>query len=123
MNSKGKKNFKKNKVCACCGSNCDLEIDHIAPRAFGHLLDQNKQVLCAKCNRSKGILSIDYAKKLMILEPFIFSLNKKGIKELFNNTSTFSGVLLNPTQKEILKKYVNKNPILAVRQTARQPQN
>lgn len=43
------------KICALCGSSKHPEIDHIIPIAKGGTNEiSNLQVLCRKCNRSKG---------------------------------------------------------------------
>lgn len=42
-------------VCQCCGSNCDLEYDHITPYSCGGSGEpSNIQLLCQPCNRSKS---------------------------------------------------------------------
>lgn len=55
------------KVCAKCGSTEHLHIDHIKPKSLhpGLRLDiSNMQVLCAKCNLSKGNRhTVDYTKR------------------------------------------------------------
>lgn len=44
-----------NWACAYCGSNQDLEIDHIVPLSRGGTEDRsNLQTLCASCNKKKG---------------------------------------------------------------------
>ena len=41
--------------CCQCGSNVDLEFDHIVPLALGGAnTERNLQLLCARCNREKG---------------------------------------------------------------------
>jgi hypothetical protein len=41
--------------CQCCGSNENLEYDHIIPYSCGGKSDDsNIQLLCLKCNRSKS---------------------------------------------------------------------
>lgn len=41
--------------CVRCGSNQNLEFDHIIPVAMGgSSTSRNLQLLCAGCNRSKG---------------------------------------------------------------------
>lgn len=47
--------------CAKCGSDKDLETDHVVPLAMGgkHHID-NLQVLCHTCNTSKGVGEGDY---------------------------------------------------------------
>jgi len=55
------------RVCAKCGSTEHLHIDHIKPKSLhpGLRLDiSNMQVLCAKCNLSKGNRhTVDYTKR------------------------------------------------------------
>lgn len=44
------------KGCARCGAQSDLTIDHIVPLAKGGTNDErNLQILCAPCNRRKGV--------------------------------------------------------------------
>jgi 5-methylcytosine-specific restriction endonuclease McrA len=41
--------------CGFCGTEHDLQIDHIFPVALGGKSDDdNLQVLCGPCNRAKG---------------------------------------------------------------------
>ena len=41
--------------CRQCGSNIELQFDHIIPLAFGGATtEQNLQILCGPCNRRKG---------------------------------------------------------------------
>ncbi|MBX3387541.1 MAG: HNH endonuclease [Phycisphaeraceae bacterium] len=41
--------------CVRCGSNANLEFDHIIPIAMGgSSTARNLQLLCEPCNRSKG---------------------------------------------------------------------
>lgn len=43
-------------ICKYCGSNEDLEIDHIIPLAKGGTNDlDNLQILCRHCNRKKWV--------------------------------------------------------------------
>lgn len=47
--------------CLKCGSDSDLTIDHITPRAYGGLdVRGNYQTLCFSCNSSKGASFADY---------------------------------------------------------------
>ena len=42
-------------ICQCCGSDQNLEYDHIIPFSCGGSSDvSNIQLLCMKCNRSKS---------------------------------------------------------------------
>lgn len=42
-------------ICKCCGSNFNLEYDHIIPYSCGGTsVVSNIQLLCQKCNRSKS---------------------------------------------------------------------
>lgn len=44
-----------NPICASCGSDDHIEIDHILPIALGGTSERfNLQLLCRPCNRSKG---------------------------------------------------------------------
>ena len=46
---------RDNGKCVKCGSNIDLEYDHIKPvSAGGKSTYRNLQLLCQTCNRSKG---------------------------------------------------------------------
>ncbi len=41
--------------CRQCGSNIELQFDHLIPLAFGGATtEQNLQILCGPCNRRKG---------------------------------------------------------------------
>jgi hypothetical protein len=41
--------------CRRCGSNVELQFDHVIPVAFGGATSaENLQILCGPCNRSKG---------------------------------------------------------------------
>lgn len=54
-NSKKKFLKRKFKVCAFCGSNKKLTIDHIIPKSKGGSgRYKNLQVLCRECNIKKG---------------------------------------------------------------------
>lgn len=47
--------------CLACGAEKDLEIDHVLPLSRGGTNEfENLQVLCGRCNRSKGQGAIDY---------------------------------------------------------------
>jgi 5-methylcytosine-specific restriction endonuclease McrA len=47
--------FRHGSICAKCGATEDLTIDHIIPMARGGTNDlENLQILCRKCNSSKG---------------------------------------------------------------------
>ena len=50
--------------CLACGTTSNLTIDHIVPLVKGgsNTID-NKQVLCKRCNDSKGTKTIDYRRK------------------------------------------------------------
>lgn len=42
-------------ACSSCGSNVELQFDHIIPVALGGATsEENLQILCGPCNRSKG---------------------------------------------------------------------
>lgn len=42
-------------MCSACGSNVELQFDHIIPIALGGATsEENLQILCGPCNRSKG---------------------------------------------------------------------
>lgn len=59
---------KYNHTCAACGSTEDLEIDHIIPLSRGGWEDEeNMQVLCRTCNRSKSD-KVDYSQFFIIDE-------------------------------------------------------
>ena len=47
--------------CLCCGSDNELQIDHVIPVSMGgeNKID-NLQLLCKSCNVKKGIRSTDY---------------------------------------------------------------
>ena len=47
--------LKKDSICALCGSNEKLTIDHIKPISKGGKNEiDNIQILCFKCNRNKS---------------------------------------------------------------------
>jgi 5-methylcytosine-specific restriction endonuclease McrA len=47
--------FENNRLCKKCSSSEYLEIDHVQPLSKGGLhIIENLQILCRKCNRSKG---------------------------------------------------------------------
>jgi len=100
MNPNSKRNFKKDKKCACCGTDKNLEIDHIVPAALGGTY-RKKQVLCKECNLKKGVLTIDYTTRTIVIDPWMLSLNKKGVRELFWNTNRFSANMFNPSFKHL----------------------
>jgi hypothetical protein len=104
----------KYQECKCCGSKENLSWDHIRPKVFGNTLAKNnRQILCKKCNWSKGVLSINYNTKTFILEPWILKLEDKDMKSLFRDTDQISAQLfcttsvLNRKYKTIL--YETKN--------------
>ncbi|HEY5184373.1 MAG TPA: HNH endonuclease [Actinomycetes bacterium] len=42
-------------ACAQCGSNVELQLDHVIPVSLGGSNDEgNLQILCGPCNRLKG---------------------------------------------------------------------
>jgi len=46
---------RDNARCVKCGSNKDLEFDHIIPVSMGgSSTERNLQLLCERCNREKG---------------------------------------------------------------------
>ena len=46
---------RDNGCCVACGSNRNLEFDHLIPLALGGSnTERNLQLLCADCNRRKG---------------------------------------------------------------------
>ena len=50
--------------CLCCGSNDDIQLDHIVPISKGGKNTlSNLQPLCKSCNVSKGTKTIDYRGK------------------------------------------------------------
>ena len=58
-------------VCACCGRPISLqsgEYDHIIPWELVGDLEENGQMLCVDCNRSKSN-SVDYMAKRLLLKP------------------------------------------------------
>lgn len=62
-----------NNKCCYCGSENKLEIDHIIPISKGGREDErNMQVLCKKCNLSKG-------NRINILDWFIYDSTSDSI--------------------------------------------
>lgn len=89
--------------CSCCGTNENVTLDHVRPKALGG--DKSwKQPLCFHCNRTKGILTIDYTTKTFHLEDWMLKLERKDFKRLMTNTHAFSCDFLNPLTKTY-KKY------------------
>lgn len=57
--------FERDKVCVYCGSNKNLELDHLIPLNLGgNSLFINFVIACAKCNRSKSGREVIYWCKL-----------------------------------------------------------
>jgi 5-methylcytosine-specific restriction endonuclease McrA len=57
--------FDRDKVCVYCGSNIQLELDHIVPLdSGGSCMSNNLVIACAKCNRSKSGRDVFYWCKL-----------------------------------------------------------
>jgi hypothetical protein len=99
--------FKGKKLrCECCGTRNNLTRDHIIPKSNGTTLLNNKQILCKKCNQAKGVLIINYSKKMIELEPYMFALNNKGLRLLFTDTYHFGCNLRNPNFRNRLKEFV-----------------
>lgn len=47
--------MRDNGACTNCGSNVELQFDHIIPVAMGGATnEENLQILCGSCNRTKG---------------------------------------------------------------------
>jgi hypothetical protein len=47
--------LRDNGACTNCGSNIELQFDHIIPVAMGGATnEENLQILCGSCNRTKG---------------------------------------------------------------------
>lgn len=58
--------FKYNNKCAKCGSDKNLQIDHIVPITLGGTNEvYNLQILCKRCNVSKGGNKKNCGRKLM----------------------------------------------------------
>jgi 5-methylcytosine-specific restriction endonuclease McrA len=48
-------------VCLCCGWRDNLTLDHVVPISKGgDTVMSNLQILCYRCNKAKGDLTIDY---------------------------------------------------------------
>lgn len=76
-----------NSKCACCNEPITIEnisVDHIRPKCLGYLIteSENHQILCRKCNEEKGMLSIDYKTKTLIIEPYMFGLDQTKLENL-----------------------------------------
>lgn len=51
---------KSNSTCVACGSTEDLHVDHIIPLSRGGTNDlDNLQMLCSRCNLSKGTKTME----------------------------------------------------------------
>lgn len=51
---------KSGSVCVACGWDQDLHVDHIVPHSRGGSNDvENLQMLCARCNLSKGTKTME----------------------------------------------------------------
>lgn len=92
--------FRKGKCCINCGSWENLSVDHIRPKSLGYTFRENRQVLCEKCNRKKGILSIDYSTRTLILEPFVFSLSREERLEYLRRPQRFGSDFFNPLKRK-----------------------
>ncbi len=70
--------FHMGSDCAKCGRNCEKQLglrhlDHIFPKSIwkDRILDpENVQVLCADCNRIKGVNSSDYRSEFIRSKAF-----------------------------------------------------
>lgn len=84
---------KGGKRCALCGATTKdrvLDVDHIIPRSHGGKnVEENLQVLCSKCNRSKGNQDdTDFRIDVSENDPecvFCGKLNKKRIIQKYKN--------------------------------------
>lgn len=79
--------------CAQCGSTVKLEIDHIIPISKGGREDEdNMQVLCQKCNRTKHNKA-DYSKYFNITKNKNYIFINKEISKLKINPKEFSKII------------------------------
>lgn len=67
--------------CVCCGSNDNLTLDHIVPKALGGLnRSQNYQTLCWKCNNEKGATIALYVKHRKVVNYVRGFIKEKGLQ-------------------------------------------
>jgi len=77
--------------CDCCGSTKNLTCDHIVPLCLGGRdYKDNYQCLCFECNRIKGVLIIDFKKKLFVFDPVLISVNVPLHRVAKSNLKMFS---------------------------------
>jgi hypothetical protein len=99
--------IRKNDVCVVCGTKKNLTVDHVVPKAWGGTKNY-AQILCREHNMDKGILIIDYEKKIIETQPYMFALNDKGREYLFKQPREFGCGLFDHYYREKFKqKYFN----------------